>query len=67
LPAGPVTIQLDRTKRILAAEIGTVSETLSRTLAKLRGQKLVRVEGKAIIVVSPREMQRTLERLLLEG
>src|SRR6185369_157309 len=30
----PVEIKLDRTKRVLAAEMGTTSETLSRTLAK---------------------------------
>jgi CRP/FNR family transcriptional regulator len=66
LPAGPVTVQLDRTKRVLASEIGTVSETLSRTLAKLRGQKLVRVEGKAIVVLRPRELEQVFKRLLGE-
>ena len=66
LPANPVTIELDRTKRVLAAEIGTVSETLSRTLAKLRGQKLLRVEGKKITVLKPVELDRLLQRLLGE-
>jgi len=32
--AESATIQLDRTKRVLAAELGTVSETLSRTFVK---------------------------------
>jgi hypothetical protein len=39
LPSGPAIVQLDRTKRVLAAEMGTTSETLSRTLAKFRDQK----------------------------
>lgn len=67
LPPGAVAIQLDRTKRVLASEIGTVSETLSRTLAKLRGQKLVRVEGKTITILNPRELERVLQRLLGEA
>ena len=36
----PVKIELTMTKRVLAAELGTVSETFSRTLAKFREQKL---------------------------
>ena len=38
---GAVEIKLDRTKRVLAAEMGITSETLSRTLAKFRDQKLL--------------------------
>jgi CRP/FNR family transcriptional regulator len=49
----PVPIQLNATKRVLAAELGTVSETLSRTLAKFRQQKLVSVDGKKVTVLSP--------------
>ena len=37
------TIELKTTKRVLAAELGTVGETFSRTLAKFRRQKLVAV------------------------
>src|SRR5208283_796851 len=43
----PVKIELAMTKRLLAAELGTVSETFSRTLAKFRAQKLLAVKGKA--------------------
>jgi CRP/FNR family transcriptional regulator len=64
LPTGPCEIQLDRTKRVLAAEIGTVSETLSRSFAKLRDQKLLRVRGNTITVMNPRELQKLLERNL---
>ncbi len=49
----PVRIPIGATKRVLAAELGTVSETFSRALAKLRAQKLVKVEGKTITVLSP--------------
>ena len=50
----PQKIELTMTKRVLAAELGTVSETFSRTLAKFREQKLIAVKGKTITVLSPR-------------
>jgi CRP/FNR family transcriptional regulator len=37
----PCSIELDTTKRVLAAELGTASETFSRALAKFRRQKLI--------------------------
>jgi len=58
----PVEIKLDRTKRVLAAEFGASSETLSRTLAKFRDQKLIRVSGKMITVIRPQELQELLRR-----
>src|SRR5262249_29296944 len=51
--SSPVRIELGVTKRVLAAELGTVSETFSRTLAKFRQQKLLSVEGKVVTVLSP--------------
>ena len=48
--ATQVEIKLDRTKRVLAAEFGATSETLSRTLAKFRDQKLLRVTGNTLVV-----------------
>jgi CRP/FNR family transcriptional regulator len=59
-------IELDRTKRVLAAEMGTTSETLSRTLAKFRDQRLLRVKGNTITLTKPRELQRLLRRNLGE-
>lgn len=64
LPRSPVVIQLDRTKRVLAAEMGTTSETLSRTLAKFRDQKLLRASGHTITLTKPRELQALLEKHL---
>ncbi len=59
-------IQLDRTKRVLAAEMGTTSETLSRTLAKFRDQKLLRAKGNTITLTKPRELQKLLQQNLGE-
>ena len=42
----PVKIELTMTKRVLAAELGTVSETFSRTFAKFRQQKTARGQRK---------------------
>jgi len=60
----PVKIELGMTKRMLAAELGTVSETFSRTLAKFREHSLVKVEGKILTVLSPRKLARLLEQNL---
>jgi CRP/FNR family transcriptional regulator len=62
----PVSFELDRTKRVLAAEMGTASETLSRTFAKLREQKIVRVKGKTITILKPLELEKLLRRHLGE-
>jgi CRP/FNR family transcriptional regulator, dissimilatory nitrate respiration regulator len=62
----PVNIQLTMTKRVLAAELGTVSETFSRTLAKFREQKLLVVKGKALTVLSPAKLNSLLRRNLGE-
>ena len=58
--AHPVEIKLNRTKRVLAAEMGTTSETLSRTLAKFRDQKFLRVRGKTVVIARPLELQKLL-------
>ena len=58
----PVKIDLPMTKRVLAAELGTISETFSRTLAKFREQKLVEVTGRRIIVLSPIRLVELLRR-----
>ena len=61
-----VEIELDRTKRVLAAEMGTTSETLSRTLAKFRDQHFLCVKGNTITLTKPRELQKLLQRNLGE-
>lgn len=62
----PVKIELTVTKRVLAAELGTVSETFSRTLAKFREQNLINVKGKTVTVLSPAKLQAVLRRHLGE-
>ncbi len=66
LPNEAVSVQLDRTKRVLAAEMGTTSETLSRSLAKLREQKLLQVKGNTITLTRPRALQQLLQKNLGE-
>ncbi len=62
----PVMIELRTTKRVLAAELGTVSETLSRTLAKFREQNLVTVGHRTITVHSAARLRDLLRRGLGE-
>jgi len=62
----PARIELKTTKRVLAAELGTVSETFSRTLAKFREQKLISVKGKTVTVLSPKRLNALLRRNLGE-
>lgn len=59
-------IELTMTKRVLAAELGTVGETFSRTLAKFREQKLISVKGKTVTVLSPAKLNALLRRNLGE-
>ena len=62
----PAKIELSMTKRVLAAELGTVSETFSRTLAKFREQGLIEVNGKTVTVHSPVKLTALLRRNLGE-
>jgi len=60
--ARPIRIRLRSTKRVLAAELGTVSETLSRTVAKLRAQRLLSVRGATVTLHCPRRLDRLMRR-----
>lgn len=62
----PVVVELDRTKRVLAAELGATSETLSRTFAKLRDRQLLQVAGRKITIRHPRQLDRLLRENLGE-
>jgi CRP/FNR family transcriptional regulator len=62
----PATIELKMTKRVLAAELGTVSETLSRTLARFREEGLLGVKGRFLTVNSPVQLRALLRRNLGE-
>jgi CRP/FNR family transcriptional regulator len=62
----PCHIQLTTTKRVLAAELGTISETFSRTMAKFREQNLLAVDGKEVTVLSPARLNALLRKNLGE-
>ena len=64
--AGEATVALGMTKRVLAAELGTSSETLSRTFARLRGENLLEVDGGVLRVRDVAELQARFRRLLGE-
>ena len=57
-------ITLSGTKRVLAAELGTSSETLSRTLGKLRAEKLISVDARTITVHDIDGLDAMLQRNL---
>ncbi|HWA25533.1 MAG TPA: Crp/Fnr family transcriptional regulator [Lacunisphaera sp.] len=60
-------IQLPGTKRVLAAELGTSSETLSRTLARLRDARLITVAARSIKVHDQPAIEGMLRRNLGEA
>jgi CRP/FNR family transcriptional regulator, dissimilatory nitrate respiration regulator len=65
--SGELTIELSMTKRVLAAELGTSSETLSRTFAKLRDDELLDVKGNALRVRDVDALRARFGRLLGEA
>jgi CRP/FNR family transcriptional regulator len=67
LPAGPVTIGIGQPKRVLAAEIGTVGETLSRTLARWRERGLIETHERSFILPDPPALDALVRRSLGEA
>lgn len=65
--SAPVEIALDVTKAVLAAELSTRSETLSRALARLRDAGHIEVAGKRIRVLSPARLEAQFRTNLGEG
>jgi CRP/FNR family transcriptional regulator len=61
---GAVEIPLGSTKRVLAAELATSSETLSRTFAKLRDEKILDVRGATLRVRDIAALEARFRRLL---
>jgi CRP/FNR family transcriptional regulator len=63
-PAGAVEVRLGSTKRVLAAELATSSETLSRTFARLRDAGLIEVRGATVRVRDAAALRTRFRRLL---
>jgi CRP-like cAMP-binding protein len=49
---GPKEVELDLSKTQLALKLGTISETLSRTLAKMKAKKIIDVNKNKIIILN---------------
>lgn len=64
---GSASVRLGLTKRMLAAELGTSGETLSRTFARLRAEKLLVVSGQTLRVPNVVPLRTRLGRLLGEA
>jgi CRP/FNR family transcriptional regulator, dissimilatory nitrate respiration regulator len=54
----PDILVLDVNKTVLASRLGTVSETLSRTLGKLRSSKVINVKGRTILILDKTALER---------
>lgn len=48
----PAVFDLPVAKKVLASQLGVTSETLSRTFARFREEKIIRVTGAKIIVIN---------------
>ncbi len=61
LSDSPQEIQIGMTKAILACELGTRQETLSRIFAKLRDHGYLLIKRKSIVVSNPQQLQTLFE------
>jgi CRP-like cAMP-binding protein len=55
---GVVELELEMTKSDLAARLGTISETLSRTLKGLRDRAIIEVDGKRIRILDKNALEK---------
>jgi CRP-like cAMP-binding protein len=55
--AGGIECELNITKSQLASQLGTISETLSRALGKLRDRRIITVEGKKITILQKEALE----------
>jgi len=61
-----VEFELDISKSQLASKLGTISETLSRALRKLRDRKIIEVEGKKITILQKEALEDISSGIPLE-
>ncbi|MDH3890680.1 MAG: Crp/Fnr family transcriptional regulator [candidate division Zixibacteria bacterium] len=55
------TVTLNEKKTILASKLGTIPETLSRSLARLSREKIIAVEGATIRILDRQRLQQLVE------
>ena len=60
-----VEFELDISKSQLASQLGTISETLSRALRKLRDRKIIEVEGKKITILQKEALEDISSGIIL--
>ncbi len=51
MQSGGSVVELTTTKTVLASKLGTIAETLSRTLRKMQSRKIIKVDGRKIAVL----------------
>ncbi len=54
-------IRLDVPKSTIASYLGTINETLSRTLKKLQDDKIIKVSGKKIFIINVKQLKKLAE------
>src|SRR4030042_1303627 len=59
----PKEVELDLSKTQLALKLGTISETLSRTLAKMKAKRIIDVKKKKIIILNREALEEVAYRL----
>lgn len=59
--ANKITVTLTEKKTILASKLGTIPETLSRSLARLSREKIIVVEGATIRILDRQRLQQLVE------
>lgn len=58
---GSDVVELQTTKTVLASRLGTIAETLSRTLARLQRDELILVEGKQVTLLDRASLEDLAE------
>lgn len=56
-----VALTLDSEKKVIAARLGTISETLSRSLKKLKDRGLIREEGSRLLITDLQGLEELAE------
>jgi CRP/FNR family transcriptional regulator len=60
-PGTALTVTLPEKKSVLASQLGTIPETLSRSLAKLSRDKIIRVSGSQIDILDLQRLQELVQ------